>query len=120
VINLKQDDQDHLTLSQAAKLSPGHPSTSAVWRWARKGVLSRSGQRIRLTHIRVGGKIFTTRDALDKFFAALAESDVEHFDRCVDESHMAKPTALRNQRVTDSCRQRSIAHAEAILDQAGI
>ena len=59
---------NHITLAEAAKLAPGRPSACAVWRWCRIGIKSRNGQRIRLEHIRAGGRIFTSETALAAFF----------------------------------------------------
>jgi len=53
-------DTEHLTLMQAAKLAPGRPSGNCIWRWCRRGVLARSGERIRLEHI---GEQTVMRDA---------------------------------------------------------
>jgi hypothetical protein len=45
----------HIRLDEAAKIAPGRPSTKCLWQWCRKGMLARSGERIRLPHIRIGG-----------------------------------------------------------------
>jgi hypothetical protein len=71
---------DHLTLAQAARAIPGKPSCCAVWRWCRRGVKSRSGNRVHLQHIRIGGKIFTKAAWVRDFGRRLAEADVAHFD----------------------------------------
>ena len=39
--------EDHITLSQAAKLAPWRPSSNCVWRWCREGVKAASGTRVR-------------------------------------------------------------------------
>ena len=39
-----------ITLTEAAKITPGRPSTNCLWRWCRRGVLSRGGERVRLEH----------------------------------------------------------------------
>jgi len=70
----------YITLTQAAKLAPGRPSINCLWRWARKGVLARSGRRVRLGHVRIGGKLFTTAAWVSQFGVALAEADVNYFD----------------------------------------
>ncbi len=72
---------DLITFSKAAQLSPGRPSTNCLWRWARKGVNARSGKRVRLQHIRIGGKIFTRLSWVEEFGRELAEADAAHFDR---------------------------------------
>ena len=68
-----------ITLSQAAKLAPGRPHASTIWRWCRRGVLSRNGERIRLEHIRMGGKIFTKAIWVEAFGRQLAAADAEYF-----------------------------------------
>lgn len=76
----KTDDK-FLTLGDAAKVAPGRPSTNTVWRWCRKGVRSRTGQRIRLRHVRAGGKIFTQAPWIEAFVHELAAADAAHFAR---------------------------------------
>ncbi len=56
-----------ITLTEATKITPGRPSTNCLWRWCRRGVLSRGGERVRLEHQRIGGKIFTAPDWLEEF-----------------------------------------------------
>ncbi len=70
----------YLTLSQAAQLLPGRPSACAVWRWGRKGIKARGGERVKLQHIRLGGRVYTRSDWLEEFGKRLAEADVAHFD----------------------------------------
>lgn len=71
---------EYLTLGKAAQESPGRQSANCIWRWARKGVLARTGERVRLQHVRVGGKIYTTREWLAEFGRRLAEADTSYFD----------------------------------------
>ena len=73
--------KDHLIpLSEAAKLTPGRPHTATLTRWCRPGIKARTGERVRLQHWRVGRKIYTTAEALDKFFQRTAEADLPHFE----------------------------------------
>lgn len=69
-----------LTLAKAAQAAPGRPSANAIWRWCRRGVLARSGERVRLQHIRQGGRVYTRIDWLEEFGARLAQADTAHFD----------------------------------------
>lgn len=108
---LDYNRNDHITLAQAAKLTPGRPSSCAVWRWCRVGVKSRTGERIRLDHIRIGGRLFTTESDLQRFFKLVAEADRAHFE--VERPESAKPSTDRN-------RERSIERAEATLAKGGI
>ena len=106
-------DNEYITLAEAAKLAPGRPSSNCIWRWCRRGVRSRSGQTVCLDHIRVGGRIFTTRALLGRFFAAVAEADREYFDK-----PQIKPAAPTSK---NSSRNRSSAdRAEIELNKAGI
>lgn len=101
----------HITLAQAANLSPGRPSSCAVWRWCRKGIKARSGGRIRLAHIRAGGRIFTTVADLESFFERVAEADRAHFELTPEPP--PKPKTSRQW-------ERSIEHADAVLAKAGV
>ncbi len=101
----------YIDLTQAAKVSPGRPHVASVWRWCRRGIKTRSGGRVRLEHIRAGGKLFTTEEALRRFFQAVAEADAEHF--------RAQPRASPK-RSTNRQRNRSIEQAEQTLAGAGI
>jgi len=117
-----------ITLTEAAKITPGRPSTNCLWRWCRRGVLSRGGERIRLEHRRIGGKIFTARDWLDEFGRKLAEADTQHFDLCEAAASAAaarETERARSRRPNRPPKQprnesREIAEAERELDEAGI
>ncbi len=106
------DKDDMLSLSDAAHRCPGHVSQSAVWRWARKGLKARGGNRIRLRHGRCGGRLYTTERWLHDFFEALAEADAEYFTRPAPAT-TARPARRR------SSRQREIAAADARLAALG-
>jgi len=67
----------YLSLSQAAKIVPGTPHPSSIWRWCRYGVRARNGKRIRLRHSRAGSRVYTTERWLDEFFEATAAADIE-------------------------------------------
>lgn len=47
----------------------------ALWRWCRKGIKARSGQRVFLKHIRSGRRLMTTQAWLDEFHADLIRED---------------------------------------------
>jgi len=73
-----------ISLSEAAKFyqerTGRRPSSSTIFRHARRGILARSGERIKLNHVRVGGRILTSREAVERFWAELADADASHFD----------------------------------------
>jgi hypothetical protein len=118
--------EEQITLSQAAKLAPGRPSSNCVWRWCREGVKAASGQRVRLKHVRFGSRIYTTRQWLNDFGLALAEADAAHFDRD-EQSPAAEPsrrTSKRSRRASrssgaDEARRRHL-EAERELEEAGL
>jgi len=72
--------QDYLTLQQATLLCPSRPHSTAIWRWCRHGLKSRSGRVIRLGHIRAGRRVYTTEEKLSAFFNELTAADAEHFE----------------------------------------
>ncbi|MBS0198276.1 MAG: DUF1580 domain-containing protein [Planctomycetes bacterium] len=69
-----------IPLGKAAAIVPGRPSTSTVWRWCRKGVMARNGQRVRLEHVRAGGKVLTKAAYVHQFMKRLAEADTVYFE----------------------------------------
>jgi len=58
-----------LTLSQAAKHYPSRPHVSTLHRWRRHGV-----RGVRLETCLLGGKRFTSIEALSRFSAALTHT----------------------------------------------
>jgi hypothetical protein len=116
---------EHITLSQAAKLAPGRPSSNCVWRWCREGVKAASGTRVRLKHVRFGSRIFTTRQWLNDFGLALAEADAAHFQR--EENALAtsqpmkpkSPSKRARRTASDDARRRHL-EAERELEEAGL
>ncbi|MCH8823503.1 MAG: DUF1580 domain-containing protein [Planctomycetes bacterium] len=89
----------YLSLAEAARQCPGKPAPSTVWRWCRRGVRARSGERVRLSHVRVGGRIYTTLHSLTRFFEATAQADIEHFDR--PKQYTTKGACSESQRLRD-------------------
>lgn len=111
---------DYLSITRVAKLAPGRPSTNCIWRWCRKGVLSRSGERVRLKHIRIGGMIYSTRQWLDEFGRCLAEADEKYFD-FVDAAQRGDPARRRRKESrTEEARRLAIEDADRELRAAGI
>jgi hypothetical protein len=56
------------TLSQAAQELPGRPHVSTLWRWSRRGV-----RGVTLETVSIGGRRYTSREALGRFTAALSD-----------------------------------------------
>lgn len=117
--------EEQISLTEAAKIAPGRPSTNCIWRWCRRGVLSRGGERVRLQHLRIGGKIFTTARWMEEFGRKLAEADARYFDLCDAAANAATATIprRRHQRAPsqfEEQRRREIAEAERELEQAGL
>lgn len=70
-------EEELLGLAQAAKRLPRAPSgkklsTSTIYRWANRGLVGKSGERIRLETIMFGGQICTTAEALQRYFERLS------------------------------------------------
>lgn len=67
-------DADLLSLADAAanlpSLKDGRPiHVTTLWRWARYGL-----RGIKLETIKIGGRVFTNRQSLQKFFADVAKA----------------------------------------------
>jgi hypothetical protein len=72
--------EDIRSLTNATKLLPSRrgdrpPHVSCLFRWAKHGL-----RGVRLETIRVGGTLCTSREALERFFARLAELDGPNTD----------------------------------------
>ncbi len=88
-----------LGLSEAAQLLPGQPHTSSLWRWASRG---RNGHR--LETLLIGGRRYTSVEALQRFADALtAQAD----------SFLSTDHSLKRM-------DRAVRAAEEALDKAGI
>lgn len=115
---------DYITLTEAAKIAPGRPSTNCIWRWCRRGVKARGGERVRLQHVRIGGMIYTTARWLEAFGRALADADAKYFDLCeaAVEAARAKelpaPRPARRGSTYEQEELREIEEAERELDEA--
>lgn len=121
---------DFLSLTDASKIIPGRPHATCLWRWCRRGVQARSGERIRLEHRRLGGKIFTRMDWLDDFSRRLAEADAKYFDLAEQKQCAVIAAAACHRRRRNQSPRRSAEHAslrdqqntaaEKELDDAGV
>jgi Protein of unknown function (DUF1580) len=59
-----------MTLTELAKRTPGRPHSSTLWRWCRRGV-----NGVRLEYRKVGRRIFSSAQAMDRFTRAAAEAE---------------------------------------------
>ena len=93
------DLQNEEIIPLAPKAFPSRPSIPTIWRWQGRGVGG-----VRLETIVIGGRRFTSREAIDRFIAATtAKRD-------------GPPVSLRS----PAARQRAILKAERELRDAGI
>jgi hypothetical protein len=114
---------DHITLTDACKIAPGRPSTNCMWRWCRRGVIARSGQRVKLQHIRIGGKLYTTAHWVSEFGQRLAEADARYFDReeaAEAELNRAAAPEGRVRRARATSSHEDLHEIERVLDEAGL
>jgi hypothetical protein len=102
-----------LSLTEATKVLPHvkgkRPARSTLWRWCRKGL-----QGVHLEYVRVGRDIATSREALGRFFVALAAAD-RPLGPQTDVELSDVPTAGM-----DRTQERAVARAERRLAEAGI
>ena len=71
-MTLNQDNL--LSLREAVRFVPcingKRRAVSTLYRWCRQGI-----KGVRLEYVRIGRNVATTPEALERFFAALAEAD---------------------------------------------
>lgn len=104
------DPADYLTLTKAAKITPGRPSTAAIWRWATRGIRVRDGSRIHLEHLRMGGQILTTRAWIIDFGRKLAEANEKHEAPTSAVKLPRKPTSKqRAKQIEDAAKRLSLS-----------
>lgn len=88
-------NQEHISLIKAVRIVPGDVSPNCLWRSCWQGVLSRSGERIKPQHVRVGGKLFTTARWIAEFVQRLAEANADYFDRTAELEAAPAPSVPR-------------------------
>jgi hypothetical protein len=88
-----------LSVTAATREVPGRPHVSTLWRWINRGI-----RGIRLETVMVGGRRFTSREALDRFFASITAATA------------GEPLPVRTTRQ----RTRDIDQARRELTEAGI
>ncbi len=90
--------------------APGRKvSQVTLWRWATKGVRGVDGRRVRLETIKLGGRRYTSVEAVERFAAAL--------DGRAWRRRRAKHTAGR--RRSEAAAARDLRQAEEVLAEAG-
>lgn len=67
-------------LPEASRSLPGNPHPTTIYRWATRGV---SG--VRLESLRVGGRFYTSSEAIDRFLGRLDEAAGNHSTGAVTE-----------------------------------
>ncbi|MBI1190042.1 MAG: hypothetical protein GC200_05095 [Tepidisphaera sp.] len=97
----------YLSMEAAGKLYG--QTEYAIWRWCRKGIKARSGQRVYLKHIRSGRRLLTTQTWLDEFHADLTRED-----------HAGLATGASVEPKPDTQSVSAVADAQAELAAAGI
>ncbi len=83
-----------LSLAEAAKILPGNPHLSTLHRWRVRGI-----RGIKLATLKIGGRRFVRRDALEEFIAATTAAA----------GGQPRPVRTRRQ------REKAISQAEADL-----
>lgn len=98
-----------LSLAEATHIIPSRPSIPTLWRWCRRGTVPRGGgPRIRLRHVRLGGRIFIAPEWIREYMQALAQADLSHFG----DDYADSPTTTAPRTRTASEREQAIREAE--------
>jgi hypothetical protein len=62
-----------IPLSQVSKVLKRKFQPSTIWRWCRDGIMTSTGQRVRLEHVRLGRGFFTSIARVQAFAEVLAQ-----------------------------------------------
>lgn len=92
-------DEQLLSATQAAHESQGRPHVSTIWRWINRGI-----RGVKLETVMVGGRRFTSREALERFHQRITATSA------------GEPLPVRTTRQ----RARDIDQARRELADAGI
>ena len=104
-----------LSLDEAAKLLPGGKSKSALYRWWKHG-----HRGVRLECRMVGRNLYTSREALDRFTAAVADAAASPIREAVPEAVAPSPMPLPLRKIKPTPAAKPMFDAEAILQRAKI
>jgi hypothetical protein len=110
-------DETLVTLTEATRHIPCREGkrlhSSTIWRWHAKGVRTRSGRRVRLEALRLGGRVWTSVQAIERFGIELAEANM--IDGEQDSLRAPRPRTP-----SEAQRAAEIARAAAECEDAGI
>jgi hypothetical protein len=105
------ETENIVSLTEATRILPRRngkrAAISTLWRWCRKGI-----NGVRLEYIRVGRNIATSREALNRFYEALAQADPVPVPQASSEKPLWPATS--------AARRASLAAADRVLERAGI
>lgn len=101
--------EDLLSLTEATRTIPPidgkRPHVSSIWRWIHVGI-----RGVHLEHLKIGRRIVTSREALQRFFHTLSETPTPE-----------RPYSLRPPKPrTEKQRQEALAKARKSLKAHGI
>lgn len=79
---------------------------------------SRSGERVRLQHVRLGGIIYTTAAWIEEFGRRLVDADTKHFDLGAQDIQIPRPG--RAMTFTNKQREAHLDQVQRELKEAGL
>lgn len=69
------------------------PHISQLHRWRLKGLLSRAGVRVQIETLMIGGRRYTSKEAVSRYIAALNDGDVASFVPVTDPDRASQEAA---------------------------
>ncbi|MGD8453620.1 MAG: hypothetical protein PVJ57_17540 [Phycisphaerae bacterium] len=97
-----------MTLEEATRWIPRRFSAATIWRWIRYGLTTSSGTVVKLRHLQIGRRMFTTAAWLQEFFDALTAAADQAFQGRSKRRPQRKTRKTRKTRRT-ATRQRRLA-----------
>jgi len=113
-------NSEYLSLEGVAKAIPAvdgrQPHLASVWRWCRKGLKARNGDRIHLRHTRIGRRVVVPVEAVAEFLDAVSVADAAYFADAA-----APPISLESiPKASPALRRKQIEAAEAVCSKHGM
>ena len=69
---INPEHEELLTLAEASHVIPTRPDVRTIWRWLERGC-----RGVRLDSIRIGGRRYTSREAIERFLGTLNDERQE-------------------------------------------
>ena len=84
-MTIDPEREELITLAEASRCIPNRPDVRTVWRWIERGC-----RGVVLDSIRIGGRRYTSAEAIERFLSALNATDGDDAPKVVGRANRIK------------------------------